>query len=196
MIKNFKEFLLEKDGEISTPSTPDASNVPKTTTGTPDALSEDAKISNIFQEIDRNYNNYPSLGAQHLSDIIVLQEIRSWGNFLEKAKLEEEVTEPCKFFIKYEKEADVYQVQVNFDITYEGVENFDIPEPDYGHQKRMGVSLKSLSLKRIKVKSSSISFDSENFSKDLGKTVLRFLLNIFKPEFDTIGDEALIIRQL
>jgi len=46
------------------------------------------------------------------------------------------------------------------------------------------------------VQSEGIAYDSEKFSKDLGKTVMRFLLNILKPQFDMVGDEALIIRQL
>ena len=88
---------------------------------------------------------------------------------------------------------------MDFDLTFKGVENFDKPDDDYNYnmyEKRMGISLETLNLKKIAVKSDSVSYSSTNFSKDLGKTVLRFLLHLFQSQFDMIGDEALIIRQL
>lgn len=179
MIKNFNQFLNEKDGK--------------------DSMSEDAKISLVFQELDRNYNNFPTLSALKSSEIQILEERRDWKDPAKIAQLEKLVTEPGKFYIKYQKENAIIEVQMDFDLTFKGVENFDKPDDDYNYnmyEKRMGISLETLNLKKIAVKSDSVSYSSTNFSKDLGKTVLRFLLHLFQSQFDMIGDEALIIRQL
>jgi hypothetical protein len=163
-----------------------------------DILSQDARVANLFQDLDRNYNNYPTLAASHLSEINVEVERRVWKDFAKEAVLGEDKTEPGKFYIKFQMGVETYEVQVDFSLTYKGVKNYDVAEPgyDYDQDPRQGVSLEGLSVKKIMVKSETIAYSSTKFSKDLGKTVLRFLLNIFKPLFDMIGDEALIIRQL
>ena len=192
MIKNFKEFILEKEESI-----PD--NAVKQSPVTGDSMANDAGVANLFQEIDRNYNNYPSLSSLKSAEMIVLEERRDWPDFTKTTELETTKTEPCKFYIRFQKDGGEYQAQVDFDLSYKGVENFDIPEPDYWYeqnQKRMGISLEGIKLKKIMAKSNEISYNSSKFSKDLGKTVIRFLLNVFKPQFDMLGDEALIIRQL
>lgn len=175
MIKKFSEFIAES------------------------SLAEDAKISALMQEIDRNYGNYPTVSTAHLQEINFLEEKRDWPNFADTAQLAKDQTVPCKLYLKFEKMSDEYEVQLDFKVTYKGVENFDKPDfnPRVPEQTdRMGISLEALALKKIQVKSSDISYASDSFSKDLGKTVLRFLLNVMKPIFDKVGDEALIIRQL
>lgn len=178
MIKNFSQFVTENQEK--------------------DALSQDARVSNLFQDLDRNYNNYPSLASAHLSEINVEVERRVWKDFNKEAVLGEKKTDPAKFYIKFQMGPETYEVQVDFSISYKGVKNYDVAEPgyDYDQEPRMGVSLEGLSVKKIMAKSESLTYSSTKFSKDLGKTVLRFLLNVFKPLFDMVGDEALIIRQL
>lgn len=165
-----------------------------------DPMTEDARVANLFQEIDRNYNNYPSLSSMKMQEILIYEERRDWKNFQEIVELENVKSEPCKFYLRFEMGADEYEVQIDFSISFKGVKNIDLPEPEHGLNddgtQRVGTSLESISLKKIQVKSSSLKFNSSKFSKDLGKTVLRFLLNVFKPQFDMIGDESLIIRQL
>lgn len=179
MIKNFSQFLAENDS----------------------SLAEDAQISALVQEIDRSYGNYPEVSSAnvHVQEINFLEEKRDWPDFADTAELAKNQTAPCKMYMKFEKVDDQYEVQFDFTVTYKGVENFDKPDfnPRSPEQtERMGVSLEALALKKIQVKSSEITYTSSSFSKDLGKTVLRFLLAVMKPLFDKIGDEALIIRQL
>lgn len=176
MIKSFAQFVNESD-----------------------ALAEDAKVSAIVQDIDRNYGNYPSAAAQQTIDMNFLEEKREIPNFAEEAELAKDKVAHCKLYLKFSTSADEYQTQFDFDVTYKGVENFDKPDfnPRSPEQtERLGVSLEGLKLKKIQVKSATLTYAKENFNKDLGKTVLRFLLNVLKPSFDKIGDEALIIRQL
>ena len=90
MIKNFNQFLNEKDGK--------------------DSMSEDAKISLVFQELDRNYNNFPTLSALKSSEIQILEERRDWKDPAKIAQLEKLVTEPGKFYIKYQKENAIIEV--------------------------------------------------------------------------------------
>jgi len=184
MIKKFKQFIAESEENPVVE----------------DPMTLDAKVAAIFQDIDRSYNNFPTIGAIQTEDFLVLEEIKDWKDFTKIAVLGETKTEPAKFYLKFEKGPEEYQVQVNFTFSFKGVENYD--SADFGYDPRkeedgsMGISLEKLTLKKIMVKSESISYSSEKFSKDLGKTVFRFLLNVLKPQFDMIGDEALVIRQL
>lgn len=184
MIKKFKEFLAETE-QNAQPEDP---------------MTLDAKVAAVFQDIDRNYNNFPSLGSIQTEDFLVLEEVKDWKDFTKLAVLGETKTEPAKFYLKFEKGPEEYQVQVNFTFSFKGVENYDSADFGYDPRKeeneRMGISLENLTLKKIMVKSESISYASEKFSEDLGKTVFRFLLNVMKPMFDMVGDEALVIRQL
>jgi hypothetical protein len=175
MIKNFSQFIAENE------------------------LAEDAKVSALVQEIDRHYGNNPTVSTVHLQEINFLEEKRDWPDFADIAKLAENQTAPCKMYMKLEKVSEEYEVQFDFNVTFKGVENFD--KPDFNPRSpeqtdRTGISLEALALKKIQVKSDSLNYASDSFSKDLGKTVLRFLLSVLKPLFDKIGDEALIIRQL
>jgi hypothetical protein len=178
-IKSFSQFLAESDS----------------------SLADDAKVSSLVQEIDRCYGMYPdvSTSSVQIQEINFLEEKRDWPDFAETAKLASNQTAHCKMYLKFEKVSDIFEMQFDFDVTYQGVENFD--KPDFNPRSpeqtdRMGISLEALALKKIQVKSSDINYSSGSFSKALGKTVLRFLLNVMKPLFDKIGDEALIIRQL
>jgi hypothetical protein len=181
MIKTFDQYINEKEDQPEDPMT------------------ADAKISSIFQEIDRNYTNSPGLGSVNTQEILILDERRNWKDVTELAVLGETKKEPGKFYLNYEKGPEDHKIQVDFEFSYKGVENFDVPEPDYAYfknEKRLGISLEQIVLKKIMVQTDSIKYNSSKISKDLGKTVLRFLMNILKPQFDMVGDEALIIRQL
>lgn len=193
MLKNFEEFISEGKDDFF------PANKVEKTPSTEDSMTDDAGVANLFQEIDRNYNNYPSLSSLKSAEMLVLEERRDWPDFSKTVELETVKSAPCKFYIRYQKDGGEYQAQVDFNISYKGVENFDIPEPDYWYeqnQKRMGISLEGIKIKKIMAKSNELSYSSSKSSKDLGKTVIRFLLNVFKPQFDMVGDEALIIRQL
>jgi hypothetical protein len=190
MIKNFKEFILEKDENDPWK--------PKLTPQKMDSLSSDARINSLFQDIDRDFNNYPSLGALRASEIQITQEIRSWSGFQEKAELNTVKTEPCRLFLKFEKGPERYKVDLEFELSYKGVENYDIPEPDYNYavsDKRLGVSLEKIHVTRITVKSDTAKFDSTEFNKTLRRTVDRFIVTLIRPDFDMIGDPAVLIAQ-
>jgi hypothetical protein len=176
-LKNFQQYLTEKE----------------------DSMLKDAAVSYMFQEVDRNYNNSPFLNSMRTQTILIHEERRDWKDFTKDLELNTEKTQDAKFYMKFEREEDLVEFQIDFTIAYKGVKNFDIPEPSYDYNRvdaRLGSSLENITVKRIKMKSNSISYNETKFSKDLNKTVLRLLLNIFKPQFDMIGDEALIIRQL
>jgi hypothetical protein len=190
MIKNFKEFILEKDENDPWK--------PKLTPQKMDSLSSDARINSLFQDIDRDFNNYPSLGALRASEIQITQEIRSWSGFQEKAELNTVKKEPCRLFLKFEKGPEQYKVDLEFELSYKGVENYDIPEPDYNYavsDKRLGVSLERIHITRITVKSDTAQFDSTEFNKTLRRTVDRFIVTLIRPDFDMIGDPAVLIAQ-
>jgi hypothetical protein len=134
-----------------------------------------------------------------LQEINFTEERRDWPNFAEDAELAKEKTAPCKFYMKLEKGAEEIEIQIDFNVVYKGVENWDKPEFNPANPEeteRLGVSLESLRLTKLQVQSPSFTYAKTNFTKDLGKTVLKFLLNIFTPVFDIVNDEALVIRQL
>lgn len=179
MIKTFSQFLLEEEEKND--------------------MSDDAQVSSLMQEIDRNYNSYATLATAHFQEMNFLDEVRDWPNFTELAEIGKDKTAPCKMYMKVDKGAERFEVQLDFDVTYRGVENWDKPEFNPANPEeteRIGVSLENLKLTKIQVKSGTVTFAKTTFSKDLGKTTLRFLVSILKDVFDIMNDEALNIRQL
>jgi hypothetical protein len=164
------------------------------------AIASSAQVSNLFSEIQRNYLNLPGLDAQKKSDLNFLEEKRSWPNFIETAKLETNIDAPAKFYLKFAKNGEEFQVTVDFKITYSGIENYDSAVGDYFQSEedgvRLGVALQKLRIVRVQVKSDFLNFNEQKLLPDLNKTVLGFMLGVLRPEFDLISDESLIIRQL
>ena len=176
MIKSFEQFINESSD-----------------------MNSDTTVSNLMQEVDRNYNDYPGMSTVKSTDINFSIDERKFPNFADEVELEKESTLPCEFHLKFTLRSEEYDMNLKFSVSFKGVENYDIPDPDYRHmqeEQRMGISLESMQIKRIIVKSSSLDYDSTKFGKDLGKTVLRFLLKIVKPQFDIIGDSTLSIQQI
>jgi hypothetical protein len=164
-------------------------------------MDKSAQVSSIISEISRNYLNYPSLSAMKDTDLNFIEEKRSWPNFMENAKLDADMDAPGKFYIKFSKNGEQFEVLVDFKVTYKGTENYDSAVTDYFKQEeegtdRMGVALQKLRIVRLQVKSDLLSFNEKSLLPDLNKTLLGFMLGVLRPEFDMISDETLIIRQL
>jgi hypothetical protein len=163
-------------------------------------IASSAQVSNLFSEMQRNYLNVPGLDALKRTDLNFLEEKRSWPNFIETAKLETNTDAPGKFFLKFSKNGEEFQVTIDFKITYSGIENYDSAVGDYFQSEedgvRLGVALQKLRITKVQVKSDFLVFNEQKLLPDLNKTVLGFMLGVLRPEFDLISDESLIIRQL
>jgi hypothetical protein len=179
-IKKFSEFITEA-------TTPE--------------MDKSAQVSTIISEISRNYLNYPSLSAIKETDLNFMEEKRQWPNFIETAKLDTDIESPGKFFMKFSKNGEDFEILIDFNVTYKGTENYDSAVTDYFKQEeegndRTGVALQKLRITRLQLKSDLLVFNEKRLLPDLNKTLLGFMLGVLKPEFDMISDETLVIRQL
>jgi hypothetical protein len=163
-------------------------------------MEQQAKVSAIISDIQRNYLNYPSISSVNQAELEFLEEKRSWPNFIKTAKLDTVIDSTGKFYIKYSKEGGIYELRVDFKISYKGIENYDSPVSDMFPEeidgKELGVALEDLKIVRLQARTDFLRFDSQNILPDLNKTVLGFMLKVLRPEFNLISDESLIIRQL
>lgn len=188
-IKKFHEFINEEEQE----------DLQQREEVNP-ALDSSAQVSNLIQELQRNYINYPSIAAMKELSVTFLEEKRTWPAFGETAKLDTETESNSSLWMKFSKNGEVYELTIDFLIGYMGVENFDSAVTDYFPDEvenaRLGVALEKLRIKRIAVKSDFLMFNETKILPDLAKTALGFMLGVLKPEFDLIADETLVIRQL
>jgi hypothetical protein len=160
-------------------------------------LEQDAQVSALVQELQRNYETMTSFGSSAPTSMKFIEEKKSWYIDPKKIALEDTEESTGNLMVKIQKDADEIEFNLSFVFAYKGVENFDHEQGNmYDEINRLGVSLEMLKISKISVKSQSLNYSETKFSKDLGKTVLRFLLDILRPQFDMIGDESLIIRQL
>jgi hypothetical protein len=171
-----------------------------TETTTPE-MDKSAQVSAVVSEIGRNYLNYPSLSAMKETDLNFQEEKRKWPNFIETAKLDTDIEAPGKFYMKFSKNGEEFEILIDFNVAYKGTENYDSDVADYFKQAeeggaRMGVALQKLRITRLQVKSDLLVYNEKRLLPDLNKTLLGFMLGVLKPEFDMISDETLVIRQL
>lgn len=161
-------------------------------------MNKSSDVSQVVREIERNYDTF--VGPVIIdTDTSLLAETRKWPVFMTSAKIEEEKTAACKYYIKVVIFGNVYELEIHFDVTYKGVQNYDNPNPDAfdkDREYRTAVSLEKLKIKRVAMRSDTLKFNETELLPDLKKNVYGLLLTILKPEFDMISDEELIIRQL
>ena len=157
-----------------------------------EAIIKESSVSSLIQDIDRCYNNYPSLSAMETGDITFLEEKREYPKFSQEVKLEHTITKNCKIYFKVQRESEQYEILFYFKVSFRGIENYDMPEPGMNdNEQRLGVSLESLKTEKIQVKSPSLQFNSSSFGNSLDEIAMKFILALLKPEFDRVNDQTM-----
>lgn len=157
-------------------------------------MEKSSAVSSIVNDIRRNYEK--SFSPEIDPTYQFLEEKRKWPVFA-ALRSEEEKEATCSYYVKVSDEGEIHEIALKFAIKYSAKKDFDSSDPDmYGSEDAYAVSLDHIKILGVRAKSTGLTFDETNINPDLRKTIMGLLLTILAPEFDTIADEELIIRQL
>ena len=172
-IKNYENFLNESNG------------------------SSDA-VTDLFRSLTRNYETTRVFFTDQVQ-YSAEEEHKDWKKPADHVKMQTPITHDAHYMLVFRLDGKGYQVDIDFNFTFDGKKEKDAPETAYDEQMaRLNIFLEDVNVKKVKVRSQNLNFEQSvgSMEDSLKKAITVFLVKMLSTEYDSLGGKIYSLEQI